>query len=515
MNGSAVIILTEPERCELAGADVLMQAVLQIQQLNKAGLAPSQAFCDHPASAMKFMEAYAKAYPELQLRAADLPLPEQLYSIIADGRVMPLKAPMTPEAAKPGEASQLHPLYVLSLGAPDALMRAVQHNSFAKSDIQIVEIAPLNQSDAETVSVADAVAHDGRAGWRTETFAERDLDNDDAFASAEQAAGDSLKLDSVEVNLDHIEVDRKDSQAKHDDRPLDEAAPPVVPLPATGTAQDAGAGAPISLGAAMPGGSGAAEPTPTMAATSVAAPEGGTSPSPPAAAASPVAGEARILPDASATAPVDADGAGAEEVSGGIDTPDDPAPGSDDGQDGTADSSPDAGDLHAEPDPHAAPEPVTEPTLEGGSDEASEPEIVDPADLRSGPDSPSFADPGGDVLYPPTASFAMDDDVSYPLPEGIALPLLGDLFDGSTDGEVVDLEAMFEGLSEPPGASAVVLDDLDLRLLGTHGASSRSTDDARGPRPAPDASVPCRDGSESDQEGAGHERSPVSNDLDI
>jgi hypothetical protein len=518
MNGRAVIILTEPERCELAGADVLMQAVLQIQQLNKAGLAASQAFCDHPASAMKFIEAYAKAYPELQLRAADLPLPEQLYSIIADGRVAPLQASMTPEVAKPGEASQLYPLYVLSLGAPDALMRAVQHNSFAKSDIKVVEIAPLDQSDAESVSVADAVAHDGRAGWRTETLADPDLDADYAFASAERAAGDSLKLDSVEVNLDHIQVDRKDGQVDHYDRALDDPAPTiVVPLPASGTAQDAGAGPPIPLGGAVPDGSAAADPTPTTAAISVAPLplEGGTSPSPPAAVTSPIAAEASVPPDASVTAPVDADGAGVDEVSGGIDTPDDPAPAGSDGPRGTPDPSSEPGKLYAGPDPEAAPEPVTEPTLEGASDEASEPETVAPADSPGGSESPSFGDPGGDVLYPPNASFAMDDDVSYPLPEGIALPLFGDLFDGSTDGEVVDLEAMFEGLSEPPGASDVALDDLDLRLLGTHGASSRSTDNAGGAGPAPDASVPCRDGSESDQDDASHERLPVSNDLDI
>ena len=81
MTSRAVVILTEPERCELAGGEVLTQAMLQIQQLNKAGLAASQAFCDHPAAAMKFIEAYAKVFPELQLTAADLPLPEQLYPI--------------------------------------------------------------------------------------------------------------------------------------------------------------------------------------------------------------------------------------------------------------------------------------------------------------------------------------------------------------------------------------------------------------------------------------------------
>ena len=70
MSNRAVVILTEPEHCELAGADVLTQAMLQLQQLNNAGLTVSQTFCDHPAAAMKFIEAYAKAFPELQRSAA-------------------------------------------------------------------------------------------------------------------------------------------------------------------------------------------------------------------------------------------------------------------------------------------------------------------------------------------------------------------------------------------------------------------------------------------------------------
>jgi hypothetical protein len=65
MSNRAVVILTEPERCELTEPDMLMQAILEIQQLNKSGIAASQTFCDHPADAIKFIEAYAKAYPEL------------------------------------------------------------------------------------------------------------------------------------------------------------------------------------------------------------------------------------------------------------------------------------------------------------------------------------------------------------------------------------------------------------------------------------------------------------------
>ena len=78
MSNPSVVILTEPARCGLADVDTLVQAVLQVQQLNQAGVAAAQAFCDHPAAALKFMEAYTKAYPELQLHSGDLPPPATL-----------------------------------------------------------------------------------------------------------------------------------------------------------------------------------------------------------------------------------------------------------------------------------------------------------------------------------------------------------------------------------------------------------------------------------------------------
>jgi hypothetical protein len=526
MTSRAVVILTEPEQCELAGPDVLVQAMLEVQQLSKAGLAASQAFCDHPAAAMKFIEAYTKAYPELQLRSSDLPPPEQLYSIVADGRVMPLRAPAALEGAKPGEASQLYPLYVLSFGAPDALMRALQHNSFAKSDIQVVEIAPVERSDTESVSVADAVAHDRRSSWLAETSAEREPEDDDAFPSAELVARDSLKLDSIEVDLDRIQLDRIDGQ-DHYDRTSNEPAPAVVVTPpVSGTAGDPGGSPPASNAGVSDGAITTSDPaTPTALVTAAAPGPSATLPTPSGSVTGPSVLETSLLPDTTVAAPAagegevpepaagdsverprasESDAESPERASGGVDAPDDPAAVTD-----AADSGAGGGDA-----PDAAPSEVESPLgpmpTRLATSEAATPSPED----RGGTNGQSFSDPGGDVPYPPNTSFAMDDDVSYPLPIGSGLDgLLDDFFDGSGGGEVVDLEAIFGDLSEPLGASTPAL---DVRLMGARGEGRRGADDVAGPGGAPEPSAPpYTDRSEPDRDDAGHERLPVGHDLDI
>jgi hypothetical protein len=175
MTSPAVVILTEPTHCELADADTLVQALLQAQQLSQAGVPVSQAFCDHPAEAMKFIDAYAKAYPELQLQSSDLPVPEHLYSMLADGRLNALQAPDSrPDATKLEDASRLQPLFVLSLGAPEILMQALRDKGFANKDIQVVEIAPVENLDSDRLSVSEAVAVRTVAGpsWLAERTAE-------------------------------------------------------------------------------------------------------------------------------------------------------------------------------------------------------------------------------------------------------------------------------------------------------------------------------------------------------
>jgi hypothetical protein len=535
MTSRAVVILTEPEQCELAGPDALVQAMLEVQQLSKAGLAASQAFCDHPAAAMKFIEAYTKAYPELQLRSSDLPPPEQLYSIVADGRVMPLRAPTALEGAKPGEASQLYPLYVLSFGAPDALMRALQHNSFAKSDIQVVEIAPVERLDTESVSVADAVAHDRRSSWLAETSAEREPEDDDAFPSAELGARDSLKLDSIEVDLDRIQLDRIDGQDHYDRTSNEPASAVVVTPPVSGTAGDPGGSPPTSnAGVSLPasnagvsdGGITTSDPaTPNALVTEAAPGPSATLPTPSASVTGPSVPATSLLPDTTVAAPAAGEGEVPEPVAGDsverprasesdaesperasddVDPPEDPAAVAE-----AADPGDGGGDA-----PDAAPSEVESP-LGPTPARLATPEAATPSpEDRGGTNGQSFSDPRGDVSYPPNTSFAMDDDVSYPLPIGSGLDgLLDDFFGGSGGGEVVDLEAMFADLSEPLGASTAAF---DVRLMGARGEGRRGADDVAGPGGAPEPPVPpYTDRSEPDRDDAGHERLPVGHDLDI
>jgi hypothetical protein len=504
MSNRAVVILTEPERCELTEPDMLMQAVLEIQQLNKAGIAASQTFCDHPAAAMKFIEAYAKAYPELQSHTADLPLPEQLYSMVANGGIMPLSAPTAPEPAKPGEASQLYPLYVLSLGAPDALMRALKHNSFASRDIQVVEIAPVERSSAEPVAVAEAIAHDRGRSW-AEASADLKHDETDGFASVEWASGDPLRLDSVEVDLDQIQVDRNDDQ-DHYDRVLVElapivAAPPpavIVATPGGATTSDAGPGAPVPTTGADGGGSVSAAPPNPTPAVSAAPLEGGAPPSLPGAGITSSLGEEGVLPEPTASAPTESVESGTPPSAGSVAGLEQGAP---------PDDGPQAAPVPAA-DPREPP-PPEDPETARAPEPTDDAEPDARAEVAGRSEGMSFRAPDGDVVYRANTSFAMDDDVSYPPPVGPGLGgLLDHLYAGSGRGEIVDLEAMFGSLSESPGAPAGALDELYVRVPEIRGGG-----DAGASRLAPkDADAPPPDLIGSDQDSPKH---LVVHDLDI
>jgi hypothetical protein len=540
MSSRAVVILTEPERCELADPDILTQAVLQIQQLSKAGLAASQAFCDHPAAAMKFIEAYAKVFPELQLNGADLPPPEQLYSIVAEGRITPLSAVPTPEATKSGELGQLYPLYVLSLGAPDALMRALKHNSFATSNIKIVEIAPVERPSSEAPAVADAVAHDGRASWHAETSADRTHNEDDGLAAADWAPGDSLKLENAEVNLDHIGVDHKRAEASYE-RMAEESAPPMVAAhpttvvqPQASAASDNGnTGTPVLGGADHEGGAGGASQAVSAAASSAG--HDSDMLSPPAAATGSSVGESTLTDDGPTTGGVTVEtstteipsgtSSGANDVAppgiegaapggGDIHDPsesvvvatDPPADG--DGKQGTPDHAAGQDGLHAEQDWEAGQGP-TPPELSEAGGRA-------PAEMAGRTEALSFREPGGDVTYRPNASFAGGDDVSYALPHDTGpWGLLGELLARSGQGETVDLEAIFGSLSHPPPAAAEPFEDFSFGLRGMHGATSPGAHGAGPPSVAPETPLSAVDHHGPDQDDAGHERVPVSHDLDI
>lgn len=489
MSHGTVVILTEPARCDFADPGTLLQAVLQLHQLNAAGVSASQAFCDHPAAAMKFLEAYAKAYPELQLRSSDLPPPETLYSIVADGGVRPLQVAATPEAAKPAETSQLLPVYVLSLGAPDALMRALKHNGFARRDIQVVEIPPAEAATPESVSVAEAVAQEphARSWWRTDA-ADRAQDDDGLLPADESAPGDQLNVTGVEVNLDHIRF-----ETKHE--PADHAAadafgqPAVVPPPAAAAPVD-----PHGPGAAS-GATEAAAKTPLVGGT--AAP-GGAAPTA-AVEASP---ENENRGPASEAAALGFEAASAADVA-----PKDPVA----AQEGT---DPEAGEEHPDEAPPEDRVVTTEPEGPPRAEAAGE---TDPeADTGNGAaeDSPGIDhhdtdDSGDDVLYPPNDGFAMAADVTYPLPAGSSLSgdLLDDALGDSGSGEVVDLEALGRLTEAPPPVE-------DLFEL-TRDAGRARGDGTAEHDPAVAADADCLISPEADEESPSHERVPSGHDLDI
>lgn len=489
MSQPTVVILTEPERCDLADPDLLLQAVLQLQQISAAGMGASRAFCDHPAAAMKFLEAYAKAYPELQLRSADLPPPEALYSIVADGGVRPLQVPAVPDGAKPGEAGQLLPMYVLSLGAPDALMRALQNNGFAQRDIQVVEIPPAEGTTAGSMPIARAVAQDplARSSWRAEGPADPAQDEDEALPADEAASDDALKLSSVEVNLDHIRIERShdrsapgDADEAHDDPAI------VVPTPpSTAALADPRAPSGATTGATDPVTSG---------------PHLGTV-AEPAATSSKAAVEA--LTETKAELPLPAAG-NLQEVAVESAAPEGPVAGADEVDPGAG--------VNADKEPVGSPVDSSGPEASGDQEPAAVTE-PDPDPPTASAERPREAardgagDLSDDVLYPATGSFAMAADVTYPLPEGLApgAVMFDALLDDSGSCDVVDVEALCR-LSEtsPPDSDPV----FDLIREATRGGV-----DGAALELVPDRDAGCS--GPVDEDSAAPERQPASHDLDI
>ena len=215
MTSPSFVILTQPANCALADGQLLLQAVLEAQELSREGVPVSQAFCDNPAAAESFLEAYARAFAELRLQSPDLPLPEQLYSMVVDGRLAPLPdLNPAPDGPILESAVALQPLVVLSMGAPDALMQALQGNRFAKHNINVVEIPIVKQAESASVTVAAAVAANAVAGASLSAGASpvsrfRE-DQEGSLASSEGLADAPLKLDDAEFDLNSLETDETD-----------------------------------------------------------------------------------------------------------------------------------------------------------------------------------------------------------------------------------------------------------------------------------------------------------------
>ena len=505
MTNPAVVILTDPAHCELADADALLQALLQVQQLNSAGVPASQTFCDHPAAAMEFIDAYTTAYPELQQQSSGLPLPEVLHTMVADGRFGPLLAPGPGEPGEPQEASQLDPLYVLSLGAPETLIQAMQHNPMAKNNIRVLEVAPIEHPTAESVRVAEAVAHEppARSSRLSESPTTLQSETEEALSLEAMQDSEPLKLDGVEVNLDHIQVGTNDHQKYYDQN----GARIVGPEPTFAAILPAGSG--VADGVALANLSGEAAPAASVGSVSPAFP-----PTPvPASVLDLAAKTLSTSPIESAvatgTAPYQSgssyDIATVPDIAPLIDAERPPSGGA---------GTPAGGQAAGEP-PEGAPQDQT-PTAGGsgmennglssaqsengsaggnGSQSGAVPGpeeapvaisgCVDEQEAGAAP-AGAFADPGEDVLYPPTGNFAWSNDLPYGLP-GESIPEINPFenpFDMADHAEVVDLEALYRDLQASSDTSAPTVERFDfasLRVLTPNGPNP--SDPASNPTP--------------------------------
>jgi hypothetical protein len=482
MSTPAVVILTDPAQCQLAEAETLVQALLQVQQLNKAGVPASQAFCDHPAAAMEFIDAYSKAYPALQLQTSDLPLPQQLYSMVADGRLSPLRPAEAVETAKPEQPGQLYPLYVLSLGAPEALIQALQHNNLAKSSIRVLEIAPIEQSSAEPVSVAEAVAAAplARSSWLPESSRAPERGDEDA-PGTESLAESQIELSGVEDDLDGIRIENSRDRQSHDRNDQVHYAPAVMttlvgPDPsASSVSRQTTTEAPtsssgISDPASQPAGPVTPPPEPVSDTHLALTTElSGTSTA--RAEVSPVGDEPP--PDDGDEPPPD-DGAGTPHGDG-ADTPDEPAP-NDVGASEPPAGERDEQDLIADGDGHAPAE--EEPDAEDAAPARRSGGERDGEDAPAG-GSCTCADPAEDVLYQPNGSFSGNDDLAYALPtdDAGAPSLFASLFDFAEGAEVVDLEAMYRDLWESADGRAA-LEGFDCILMRAPNSARADPNDA-------------------------------------
>jgi hypothetical protein len=458
MSNPAVVILTDPAQCQLADAETLVQALLQVQQLNASGVPSSQTFCDHPAAAMEFIEAYSNAYPALQLQTSDLPPPQHLYSMVADGRLSALPTAVAAETTKLEQADQRYPLYVLSLGAPEALMQALQHHDLANSSVRILEIAPIEQASHDPMAVAEAVAAAplAHSSWLIESSHAPERSDGDASMTDPLADGPV----GVDVDLDRIQIDQVSERQTHDQsgRVYDEPGSTVVEPNVAGpeprpseiglqTAAEVPASCidiPDSAGESAVSATPLSEPLSDTAAASASDLSGTTITQldePQFVEQSP-AGDGAERPAEPARSDIEPSNPVSEpsEKDGGTDgdDPTQPAP------------------LPAQSEADAADTPAAGPSASEDDDGAA------PAGY-----SGVFTIPGEDVLYQPTAIFSGNDDLNYALPtEDAGVPnCFVEVFGGSAGAEVIDLEAMYRELWEPAAEDRASLNGFDLILM--------------------------------------------------
>jgi hypothetical protein len=234
MTTPAIVLMTDPSRCNLGDVHYLVQALLEMQQMGEHVI--PQAFCDHPAAARDFIEAYVQAYPRLVLEDRAIPTPDHLQSLITNGQIGPLGRPpgLAPleEAHRPAEQNGANgiPIVVLTLGGSQALLDALQQTPTMRESIRLIDIVP--DADPPSMTIADVVATRGADGesWADEgAGAQRPALDEMAGASTTEVT--SLALHHDPMNLNVVEAAAapasQESIAAGDGAPLVAAAVPA------------------------------------------------------------------------------------------------------------------------------------------------------------------------------------------------------------------------------------------------------------------------------------------------
>ena len=207
MSNPAIVLMTDPSRCTLGDVHHLMQALLEMQQMGP--LAAPQAFCDHPAAARDFLEAYTHAYPNLVLQDRAIPTPDHLQNLITSGQIghfaqssepNPLADPT--RTAEPN-ASSTFPVVVLALGNSQALLDALQQSPVMKENVRLIDIVP---DGVVPMSIADAVALQGLEEEAWEQGEHDEVAHLDEIGGVSTTDPAGLALNEEPMSLDVVET---------------------------------------------------------------------------------------------------------------------------------------------------------------------------------------------------------------------------------------------------------------------------------------------------------------------
>ena len=464
MSNPAIVLMTDPSRCNLGDVQYLVQALLEMQQMGEHAI--PQAFCDHPEAASDFIDAYAHAYPQLVLEDRGIPTPDHLHSLISTGQIGPLGWPA--ELALSGDlqspagpnGANGFPIVMLTLGSSQALFDAQQQAPAIRESIRLIDVGQ-ERGDAMSVAVADAVASRelDAEPWQHERSRTERPELDDV-SSAAKADLVSLALHDEQMNLDVVETvegsSKEPSVYDQDGEPEPVAAAPVVAAskPASATVDERPA---MSADGGVAGATGSATETATEAPLQPAIP--------PVVATRPS--------DMDAIEPVESGSLEPSEGDPGAPSPE-PEAEAPDGATDPGDARPPAG--------HAAGKGGDKPDKGAGKKADQQADVAEAA----GKDASEQDD---DVYYPPVGTLIAAADVLYPaLDQGGAHGALRELASVLLDDNLLDsdLAADFietqrgEGMPVPARQEPIVAvrsGDNVVTSEDAYGAGDQESDD--------------------------------------